>query len=213
MSFYVWFLTIISERLRMCPSNECILCMGYKIVVQLLHEVLTLARKCCRWILPLEGTYTSFELCCKYFCSDFDISYHEIYNMTRGMFDVAIMSEKSNLRKKTQSFGFSFSQFSRRAEIQICITCAHLLSFAIVIQIWWTFGFTPFKILTNDSFEMVHMTEKLLIPHPVASEHRWLVKAPRWIHSVSDVSRRRSWRCGCHARLWNLHDVTNTSRL
>ena len=46
------------------------------------------------------------------------------------------------------------------------------------------------------------------IPYPVASEHRWLVKAPRWIHSVPDVSDRRSWRRGCHARLWNLHDVT-----
>ena len=33
-----------------------------------------------------------------------------------------------------------------------------------------------------------------LIPHPVASEHRWLVKAPRWIHSVPDVSGRRSRR-------------------
>ena len=32
----------------------------------------------------------------------------------------------------------------------------------------------------------------LIIPHPVASEHRWLVKAPRWIHSVPDVSGRRS---------------------
>ena len=52
----------------------------------------------------------------------------------------------------------------------------------------------------------------LLIPHPVASEHRWLVKAPRWIHSVPDVSGRRSSRPGCHARLWNLH-VTNASRL
>ena len=52
-----------------------------------------------------------------------------------------------------------------------------------------------------------------IIPHPVASEHRWLVKAPRWIHSVPDVSGRRSWRRGCHAQLWNLHDVTNTSRL
>ena len=41
----------------------------------------------------------------------------------------------------------------------------------------------------------------LVIPHPVASEHRWLVKAPRWIHSVPDVSDRRSWRCGCQARL------------
>ena len=40
-----------------------------------------------------------------------------------------------------------------------------------------------------------------LIPHPVASEHRWLVKAPRWIHSVPDVSGKRSWRCGCQARL------------
>ena len=36
-----------------------------------------------------------------------------------------------------------------------------------------------------------------LIPHPVASEHGWLVKAPRWIHSVPDVSDRRMWRCGC----------------
>ena len=52
-----------------------------------------------------------------------------------------------------------------------------------------------------------------VIPHPVASEHRWLVKAPRWIHSVPDVSGRRSWRCGCHVRLWNLHDVTDASRL
>ena len=34
-----------------------------------------------------------------------------------------------------------------------------------------------------------------LIPHQVASEHRWLVKAPWWIHSVPDVSGRRSWRC------------------
>ena len=49
--------------------------------------------------------------------------------------------------------------------------------------------------------------------HPVASEHRWLVKAPRWIHSVPDVSGRRSWRCGCQARLKNLHDVTNASHL
>ena len=46
----------------------------------------------------------------------------------------------------------------------------------------------------------------IVIPHPVASEHRWLVKAPRWIHSVPDVSGRRSWRRGCHARLWNLHE-------
>ena len=53
----------------------------------------------------------------------------------------------------------------------------------------------------------------VIIPHPVASEHRWLVKAPRWIHSVPDVSGRRSWHCGCYARLWNPHDVTNTSRL
>ena len=30
-----------------------------------------------------------------------------------------------------------------------------------------------------------------VIPHPVASEHRWLVKASRWIHSVPDVSDRR----------------------
>ena len=52
----------------------------------------------------------------------------------------------------------------------------------------------------------------MLIPHPVASEHRWLVTAPRWIHSVPDVSGRRSWCCGCYAWLWNLHDVTNTSR-
>ena len=52
-----------------------------------------------------------------------------------------------------------------------------------------------------------------VIPHPVASEHRWLVKAPRWIHSVPDVSGRRLWRRGYHARLWNLHDITNTSRL
>ena len=50
-----------------------------------------------------------------------------------------------------------------------------------------------------------------LNPHPVASEHRWLVKAPRWIHSVPDVSGRWSWPCGCHARLWNLHDVTNAA--
>ena len=34
------------------------------------------------------------------------------------------------------------------------------------------------------------------------------IKAPRLIHSVPDVSDRRSWRCGCHARLCNLHDVT-----
>ena len=53
----------------------------------------------------------------------------------------------------------------------------------------------------------------LLIPQPVASEHRWLVKAPRWIHSVPDISDRRSWRRGCHARLWDLHDVSNASRL
>ena len=31
----------------------------------------------------------------------------------------------------------------------------------------------------------------VLIPHPVASEHLWLVKAPQWIHSVPDVSDRR----------------------
>ena len=42
--------------------------------------------------------------------------------------------------------------------------------------------------------------------------HSWLVKAPRWIHSVLDVSDRQSWHCGCLVRLWNLHDVTNTSR-
>ena len=28
----------------------------------------------------------------------------------------------------------------------------------------------------------------LLITHPIASEHRWLVKAPGWIHSARDVS-------------------------
>ena len=56
-----------------------------------------------------------------------------------------------------------------------------------------------------------HQHDRLcyLIQHPVASEHRWLVKAPRWIHSVPDVSGRRSWRCGCYARLWNLHNDTN----
>ena len=38
-----------------------------------------------------------------------------------------------------------------------------------------------------------------IIPHPVASEHRWLVKTPRWIHSVLMSRDRRSWRwlpCG-----------------
>ena len=29
---------------------------------------------------------------------------------------------------------------------------------------------------------------KHLHPHPLANEHRWLVKAPRWIHSVPDAS-------------------------
>ena len=52
-----------------------------------------------------------------------------------------------------------------------------------------------------------------LIPHPVASEHRSLVKDPWWIHSVRDVSSWQSWRYGCHARLWDLHDVTDTSHL
>ena len=70
---------------------------------------------------------------------------------------------------------------------------------------------TSFKMADDMSRNLVVLL--VIIPHPVASEHRWLVKAPRWIHSVPDVSRRRSWRCGCHARLWNLHDVTNTSRL
>ena len=45
----------------------------------------------------------------------------------------------------------------------------------------------------------------LLIPHPVASEHRWLVKAPMCIHRVPDVSDRRSWRLCCLARLWDHH--------
>ena len=49
-----------------------------------------------------------------------------------------------------------------------------------------------------------------LIPYPVASEHRWLVIAPRWIHSVPDVSGRRSWRRSCHVRLWNLHNKTSS---
>ena len=52
-----------------------------------------------------------------------------------------------------------------------------------------------------------------LIPHPVASEHRWLVKSPRWIHSVPDVSGRRSWRCGCHARLWKRVPFVNIAFL
>ena len=50
---------------------------------------------------------------------------------------------------------------------------------------------------------LAYVWNQCLIPHLVASEHRWLVKAPRWIHSVPDVSGRRSWHCGCHARLWN----------
>ena len=53
----------------------------------------------------------------------------------------------------------------------------------------------------------------LLIPHRVANEHRWLVKAPQWVYSVPDVSDRRSWRRSCHARLWDLHEVMNASRL
>ena len=57
-------------------------------------------------------------------------------------------------------------------------------------------------------FSMVYT----VIPHPVASERRCLVKAPWWIHSVPDVSGRRLWHCSCYARLWNLHDITNTSR-
>ena len=52
-----------------------------------------------------------------------------------------------------------------------------------------------------------------VIPHPVACEHRWLVKAPRWIHGVPYVSDRRSWRCSCYARLWNFNNSTNQSRL
>ena len=50
----------------------------------------------------------------------------------------------------------------------------------------------------------------LLIPHLVPGEHRWLVKALLWIHSVPDVSSRRSWCCICCAHLWNLHNITNT---
>ena len=34
----------------------------------------------------------------------------------------------------------------------------------------------------------------MLTSYRVASEHRWLVKAPRWIHSVPDVSGRRTLR-------------------
>ena len=34
-----------------------------------------------------------------------------------------------------------------------------------------------------------------IFPHPVANDHLWLVKAPRWIRNVLD---RRSGRCGCH---------------
>ena len=51
----------------------------------------------------------------------------------------------------------------------------------------------------------VRMRRERKIPHPVASEHRWSVKTPQWIHSVPDVSSKWSWRCGCNARLWNLH--------
>ena len=41
-----------------------------------------------------------------------------------------------------------------------------------------------------------------LITHPVASEHRWYVKAPWWIHSVPDVSGRRSWPCAIVESPW-----------
>ena len=56
----------------------------------------------------------------------------------------------------------------------------------------------------------VHRNIEVIIPHPWASEHRRLFKAPRWIHSVPG---RPSWRCGCYVRLWNLHHVTNMSCL
>ena len=39
--------------------------------------------------------------------------------------------------------------------------------------------------------DLTHMNT--LIPHPVTSEHRWLVKAPRGIHSVPEVSGRQLW--------------------
>ena len=71
---------------------------------------------------------------------------------------------------------------------------------------WWCLFLMIWLAISQPRFRQ-------LIPHPVASQHRWLVKAPRWIHSVPDVSDRRSWRCGCYARLWNLHDVANTSHL
>ena len=81
---------------------------------------------------------------------------------------------------------------------------------------WWCFGIIPSNGCCQ--FSMISQMSDFgrnppLIPHPVASEHRWLVKAPRLIHSVPDVSGKRSWRSGCHARLWNLHDVTNAFRL
>ena len=50
-----------------------------------------------------------------------------------------------------------------------------------------------------------------IIPHPIASEQHWLVKAPRWTQCVPGVSDRRSWRFGCHAQLWIIDDVANTS--
>ena len=56
-------------------------------------------------------------------------------------------------------------------------------------------------IICRAIFQWMKAHIRCIIPHPVASEHRWLVKAPRWIHSVPDVSDRRSWRCGCQARL------------
>ena len=50
----------------------------------------------------------------------------------------------------------------------------------------------------------------ILIAHSVAREHHWLAKRPsKFPHNIPNVLDRWSWCCGCHARLWNLHDVAN----
>ena len=106
----------------------------------------------------------------------------------------------------------------------------HLLLCSLYIYLFvrvTTYSSTSCIIYKTHTFRQTHHTNSTyfiaewtsnnwvlgIITHPVSSEHRWLVKAPRGIHSVPDFPGRRSWRCGRHARLWNLHDFINTSRL
>ena len=120
---------------------------------------------------------------------------------------------------KYQEAGWQANQYFRLLNYhQLRSVCSTKRMCQILLQCSWITSCTHISFLYQFWYSLTELTKTginvfLLIPHLVASEHRWLVKAPRWIHSVPDVSGRQLWCCSCYAWLWNLHDVTNMSRL